>query len=82
MCFQVTVKGCVHITGGGIAGNVNRILKKTNPEMGVILDDLFAPCDLMKNIQKWGNVNDEEAYRTWNMGNGKKQIMYHITYRI
>ena len=70
---QVNVKGIVHITGGGIPGNVNRVLKKSG--LGVALDNLFEPSEAVLEIQKLGNVNDEEAYRTWNMGNGMMLVV-------
>ena len=65
---KINVKGISHITGGGIGGNFNRILKKTN--LGAKLDDLFAPSLMVKEIQKIGKVSEKEAYKTWNMGNG------------
>ena len=65
---KINLKGISHITGGGIGGNLNRILKKTN--LGAKLDDLFAPSLMVKEIQKIGKVSEKEAYKTWNMGNG------------
>ncbi|MEM4625580.1 MAG: AIR synthase-related protein [Candidatus Pacearchaeota archaeon] len=62
------VHGISHITGGGIPGKLGRTLKPTR--FGAYLDDLFEPCDLMKLCQEKGNITDEEAYRTWNMGQG------------
>eukprot|EP01083_Nonionella_stella_P114604 339073_1 len=65
---KVDVTGIAHITGGGIPGNISRVLKNTG--FGVKLDNLFAPCSLMAELQSKGEVSDREAYRTWNMGNG------------
>ncbi|MEI7510697.1 MAG: AIR synthase-related protein [Candidatus Peregrinibacteria bacterium] len=62
------IKGIAHITGGGLAGNFFRILKKKN--LGAYLPDIFDMPEMMKAIQKMGNVSDREAYRTWNGGNG------------
>ena len=70
---KVTVKGIVHITGGGIPGNMNRILKKTG--FGVALDNLFDLSDLVKSVQTMGDVADEEAYRAWNMCNGMMLVV-------
>lgn len=64
----VNVKGIVHITGGGIPGNVNRVLKKTG--LGVAFDNLFELSPMVHEVQKMGNVADEEAYQAWNMCNG------------
>lgn len=63
---KVKVKAIVHVTGGGIPGNITRI----SGGNGALLDDLFEPHDPMLQLQKLGNVNDKEAYKTWNMGVG------------
>lgn len=64
----VDLKGVVHITGGGIPGNLPRVLKKTG--LGARLDNLPKPPDAMQKLIELGNVNKDEAYRTWNMGVG------------
>ena len=65
---KFNIKGIAHITGGGIPGNFNRILKRTG--LGADFNDLFPPSAMVKEIQKIGNVSEAEAYKTWNMGNG------------
>jgi phosphoribosylformylglycinamidine cyclo-ligase len=60
--------GIVHITGGGIADNFSRVLKKN--QLGARLTDIFEPLPVMKKIQKLGDVKEEQAYQLWNMGNG------------
>ncbi len=65
---KINIKGIAHITGGGIPGNFNRILKQTG--LGAEFNDLFPPSAMVKEIQKIGNVSEVEAYKTWNMGNG------------
>ena len=62
------LKGIAHITGGGIIGNLERVLKVK--EVGAVLDNLFEPLDVMKKLQKLGNISSETAYNYWNMGNG------------
>ncbi len=79
------IHGMAHITGGGIEGNLCR----------VIPDGLCADIDLSKirilNLFKFirenGNITDEEMLRTFNCGVGlivvtsqkkKKQVMDHI----
>lgn len=64
---KVEVKGVAHITGGGIPGNIPRILPRG---LGVELDNLFPPADAVLELQRLGNIPDEEAYQTWSMGNG------------
>ncbi|MEK7672710.1 MAG: phosphoribosylformylglycinamidine cyclo-ligase [Patescibacteria group bacterium] len=65
---QVELKGVVHITGGGIPGNLPRILKKSG--LGANLNNLPEPHDFMKKLMEIGNVSRDEAYETWNMGVG------------
>lgn len=83
---QDVLHGMAHITGGGIEGNLCR----------VIPDGLSAKIDLSKirilNIFKYirnsGNINDEEMLRTFNCGVGfnlvvaqrdKDMVMKHIS---
>lgn len=63
---KVKIKGIVHVTGGGIPGNITRILGNN----GAHLDALPAPHKSMLELQKLGNVSDKEAYKVWNMGVG------------
>jgi len=60
--------GVAHITGGGIPGNLVRVLRACG--LGADLEDLFAPHPMMCEIQDLGSIDDAEAYRRWNMGNG------------
>lgn len=64
----IPLKGIVHVTGGGIGDNLTRILKVAR--CGAHLPSLFAPHDFMREAQELGNVDEEVAYRNWNMGNG------------
>lgn len=68
MLRQTAVHGVVHVTGGGVPGKLGRVLKPSG--LGARLDNLFPPCELMMHCQTKGNVTSEEAYKTWNMGNG------------
>ena len=65
---NIEVKAISHITGGGLYENVPRVLK----------DDLSVEFNLSNlkldpifdNIQKWGNIDTDEMYNTFNMGVG------------
>ena len=62
---QVDVAGIVHITGGGLQGNISRIL----PEgLGMQLDNLIEPLPIMQKLIQLGSIARDEAYKTWNMG--------------
>jgi len=62
------VRALVHITGGGFAGNIPRVL----PEgLGARLRrGSWDVPQLFRLIQKGGSVSDEEMARTFNMGIG------------
>jgi phosphoribosylformylglycinamidine cyclo-ligase len=65
---KAEVHGVAHITGGGIPGKLGRVLKPSG--YGARIDSPFEPSALMLYCQEKGNVSDEEAYKTWNMGQG------------
>jgi len=65
---RARVHGVAHITGGGVPGKLGRTLKSSG--FGAELTNLFEPAAVMLHCQKLGNVNDIEAYKTWNMGQG------------
>ncbi|MDZ7797343.1 MAG: AIR synthase-related protein [Candidatus Marinimicrobia bacterium] len=62
------LKGIAHITGGGLGDNLARALKTAGK--GAELYDIFEPLPFMREIQRMGNISEEQAYRLWNMGNG------------
>jgi phosphoribosylformylglycinamidine cyclo-ligase len=62
------IKGLVHITGGGFLENIPRIL----PE-GVSVEinrGSWPELPIFGMMQKLGNVDDKEMFRTFNMGIG------------
>lgn len=65
---KARLNGVTHITGGGIPEKLGRTLQASG--YGAILDTPFDPPEFMNEIKKMGDVSDEAAYKTWNMGNG------------
>lgn len=63
----------VHVTGGGIVDNLSRVLQRRR--LGAKLDNLFAPPAFVRQLQEFGQVSDEQAYRRWNMGQGMLLIV-------
>jgi len=65
---HVEIRGIAHITGGGIPGNLVRIL----PEgcRARIARHSWPEPPLFALIQKRGDVADDEMFRTFNMGLG------------
>lgn len=67
------VKGMVHITGGGFYDNIPRVLPKG---VGVDIDVTSWPqLPIFGLLQKWGDVEAREMYRTFNMGIGMIMIV-------
>lgn len=64
------IKALAHVTGGGIPGNIVRILGRH----GAYLDNLWSPHEPMLQLQEMGKVADREAYEVWNMGTGMMVI--------
>jgi phosphoribosylformylglycinamidine cyclo-ligase len=70
---HVAIKGMAHITGGGIPGNLTRIL----PE-GVyaeLKDGSWPEQPILGLLKRWGNVSDTEMRNTFNMGIGYISIV-------
>jgi len=64
----VKVKGLAHITGGGLVGNVPRML----PEgmRAVLRKKMWPRPELFTMLQKDGNVAEDEMHRVFNCGIG------------
>ena len=62
------IHGMAHITGGGFYENIPRALPE---DMGVEIDaGAWEMPKIFELLQKWGNVDWPEMYRTFNMGVG------------
>ena len=67
------IKGCAHITGGGFQENVDRILPQNCDAQ--INTKAWEPEAIFKFLQETGNVENDEMYRTFNMGIGMAIIV-------
>jgi phosphoribosylformylglycinamidine cyclo-ligase len=62
------VHGMAHITGGGLPGNVNRTLPDT---LDAVIDSAsWEVPNLFRQLERAGQVDRPEMYRTFNMGIG------------
>jgi phosphoribosylformylglycinamidine cyclo-ligase len=62
------IKGLAHITGGGLLENIPRILPAgTSVELK---RDTWPVLPIFELMQRIGNIEDAEMYRTFNMGIG------------
>ncbi len=67
------IKGCAHITGGGFQENVDRILPRGCD--AVIDTKTWKPETIFSFLQDTGNVENDEMYRTFNMGIGMTLVV-------
>jgi phosphoribosylformylglycinamidine cyclo-ligase len=65
---SVKVKGLAHITGGGVVGNVPRMLPKN--VVARINKSAWERPDVFKWLQQTGNVAEDEMWRVFNCGIG------------
>ena len=61
------VKAMAHITGGGLVGNVPRVI---GPDCDVVLRQKWPIPAIFSFLQKRGPVEEKEMYRVFNMGIG------------
>jgi len=62
------ISGIAHITGGGIVGNVPRMLPKNLSAS--IKKDTFYSNEIFKWFQNIASISDEEMFKTFNCGLG------------
>ena len=70
---SVTVKGMAHITGGGLTGNVPRVLPEN--VTAVIDKSAWTLPPLFQWLRQEGNVVDAEMHRVFNCGIGMVVIV-------
>ncbi len=65
---KIPIKGMAHITGGGMEGNVNRII----PEgLSAVIDwSAWTVSPIFSLIQQHGKISQDELRRVFNMGIG------------
>jgi phosphoribosylformylglycinamidine cyclo-ligase len=70
---RVAVKGLAHITGGGITGNVPRILPEGT--RAAIRKAAWPRPELFAWLQREGNIAEDEMFRVFNCGIGMVAIV-------
>lgn len=65
---EIQVKAMAHITGGGIVGNIPRVLR--DGLMAVIHEDSWIRHPIFDLIKELGNVPEDDMRRTFNLGIG------------
>ena len=70
---KFSVRGMVHVTGGGIEGNTVRVIR--GPRKFKVLWENWEVPPIFRMIQKIGEVPDNDARRALNMGVGMVLIV-------
>jgi phosphoribosylformylglycinamidine cyclo-ligase len=65
---KIKIKGMAHITGGGLPGNVPRMLP--SGVCATVFDQCWDVPPIFSLIQKLGKVPDDDMKKTFNMGIG------------
>ncbi len=68
---RISIKGMAHITGGGIPGNLPRVIPDG---LKAVIYDYDIPS-LFSWFQKLGNIGKKEMYKTFNMGIGFMMVI-------
>ncbi|HSK97689.1 MAG TPA: phosphoribosylformylglycinamidine cyclo-ligase [Euzebyales bacterium] len=72
---QTEVHALCHITGGGVPGNLPRVLPD---QLGAVVDTAtFSPPPIFGLIAQTGPVEAAEMWRTFNMGAGMIAVVAH-----
>lgn len=70
---KTPIKGMAHITGGGVLENIPRVLP---PDCSALIYKNKAPVlPIFSILQSLGSLDDQEMYRTFNMGIGLVMIV-------
>jgi phosphoribosylformylglycinamidine cyclo-ligase len=65
---EFAIKGMAHITGGGVTGNLNRILPSNTDAL--IEKSTWKVPPVFHFLQAEGNIDETEMFRAFNMGVG------------
>ena len=65
---SVDIHGIAHITGGGVRGNLIRVLPEN--AKAIIHKNTAPKIPIFESIKKLGDIDDDEMFKTFNMGFG------------
>ena len=67
------VRALCHVTGGGIVGNLPRVLP---PGLGAVIDTgTWEVPPVFRLLQRWGGIDDAECWRVFNQGVGMVAVV-------
>jgi phosphoribosylaminoimidazole (AIR) synthetase len=64
----------VHLSGGAFKSKLGEDMLAPQG-LSAVLPDLFEPPEIMQKCKKWRDMSDEEAYTTWNGGQGALAVV-------
>jgi phosphoribosylformylglycinamidine cyclo-ligase len=73
LCDAVPVSGLAHVTGGGLPGNLARVLPRVCD--AVIRPESWEVPEIFTEIQRLGEISDEEMAKVFNMGIGMVAVV-------
>lgn len=65
---EVEIHSVAHITGGGIGGNLNRVINEHSD--AVVQRSAWVPPRIFDEIQRLGQISDDEMAKVFNLGIG------------
>lgn len=71
--FGKAIRGISHITGGGIEGNLCRVLP--SDKNAVVFRDRWKAPEMIQFIVKEGGIDEAEAFKVFNMGIGMALVV-------
>jgi phosphoribosylformylglycinamidine cyclo-ligase len=71
--FGKSIKGIAHITGGGIEGNLSRVLPKSCGAL--VQKTTWKIPEVIRFILREGNISEAEGYKVFNMGIGMALVV-------
>jgi phosphoribosylformylglycinamidine cyclo-ligase len=71
---QVNIHLIAHLSGGAFKSKLGEDLLEPQG-LSAVLPDLFEPAPILQKIKQWRGMNDEEAYATFNCGQGALAVV-------
>ncbi|HEX2117576.1 MAG TPA: phosphoribosylformylglycinamidine cyclo-ligase [Acidimicrobiales bacterium] len=73
LCHSIDVHGMAHITGGGIPGNLGRVIPRNCD--AVVLRERWQAPEIFNQIQAAGDIGAEEMAKVFNLGIGMVAVV-------
>jgi phosphoribosylaminoimidazole (AIR) synthetase len=71
---KVNIHLIAHLSGGAFKSKLGEDLLKPQG-LSAVFSDLFQPAEIMQSCKDWRSMSHEEAYSTWNGGQGAVAVV-------